>query len=274
MSEEWSRKKAFLFDLDGCLYYGDVIAPGAIMLLEQLRADGKQIRFVTNNSRQQGTEIASKLRAMGLMALPDDVITATDCVGLYLMEAYGKATVKVAGSTGLQDAIEAAGHCVIPIGSDKKADVVVIGRDTEFHYETLSGIVQAIDRGAIPVSANPDTFHPGINGVKVPETGSLCAAVEAIFGKEIAYVGKPANFMFRHALRGMDAIPEEAVMVGDNLNTDIAGGAVAGLTTVWVKGHAGGIQGDTTHKNQIQPDFIFKDINEFYEQYCLNSEEE
>lgn len=228
-------KRLFIFDLDGCIYFGKQLAPGAAELLRLLRSDGKRVRFMTNNSRELPAEIREKLARMGLEVDAEEIICATQSVAAYLLSAYGRLKVKAAGSRSLEQALADAGHTVLPFESPALADCIVIGRDTAFTYSKLMLAVQEEQRGAFILSANPDMFHPGEGGARVPETGSLVASIEAITGKKAATVGKPAAFMFGQALEQCGALPGESVMVGDNLLTDIAGGNGAGLYTVWIR---------------------------------------
>ncbi|MFK7697539.1 HAD-IIA family hydrolase [Paenibacillus sp. HJGM_3] len=236
LSAELRDKKGWLFDLDGCLYHTDQPAPGAQELLELLQRDGKQVACVTNNSRQSPGEIAEKLAWMGFDLAPDQIFPATDAVGRYIRKRYGVSTVMVAGSESLERAIEGQGHRTIQLDAVQTADIIVIGRDTEFTFDKLQAIVEQEKRGARIVTANPDMWHPGPGGRRVPETGALAAAVAAITGKPMETVGKPEPHLFQYAMRLFGADPEQCVMVGDNLNTDIAGGRGAGMSTVWIRG--------------------------------------
>lgn len=237
------EKKLFIFDLDGCIYFGHELAAGAAGLLHLLRSDGKRVRFMTNNSRELPVEIAGKLARMGLEVDPGEILCATQSVGDYLLAMHGKLVVKAAGSPSLEQALAGAGHTVLPFASPDRADCLVIGRDTGFTYDKLMVAVQEEQRGAFILSANPDLFHPGAGGARVPETGALVASIEAITGRKAATVGKPAPFMFGQALGQCGVLPDDSVMVGDNLQTDIAGGNAAGLYTVWIRhGYFAGIE--------------------------------
>jgi len=256
--------KLFVFDLDGCLYRGEEAIPGARELLRFLRSKGKRIGFLTNNSRQTAAEIGEKLTRMGLDASAEEVVAATDYAGRYVLDRYGTSAVKVAGSGALQAAVAAAGHRVLPLGDPEVPRVIVLGRDVEFTYEKLTVIANDAVRGARVVAANPDGFHPGEGGRRVPETGALAASVEAMTGERVESYGKPAAYLFLRAMERRRALPEESVMIGDNYHTDIAGGMSAGMRTVWLSDNAGGTPG-TPPEGARRPDLAFRNIAELYE---------
>lgn len=223
------------FDLDGCIYFGSKLADRADDLIELLRIHGYRIGFITNNSRENAAEIRAKLTEMGLCLVGEPIVTATEAVAAYLKEIFGSVAVKVAGSASLNGALADAGHRVLDWAQPEPADVVVVGRDTEFDYHRLEQIVNEIIRGTRIVSTNPDYSHPGEEGRLVPETGSLITAVESITGRPALSIGKPHAWLYELAMRKYDVAPAECVMIGDNLATDIAGAAEAGMKTVWVR---------------------------------------
>ncbi|WP_158629989.1 HAD-IIA family hydrolase [Cohnella sp. AR92] len=228
--------RAWLFDLDGTLYYGGEAAPGAKALLDYLRVSGKPATFVTNNSRHSSADIMKRLDGMGLSVPRDSIITATEYTGRYLLERYGRLQLCVCGSKPFEEAHLKAGHAVCPLEEEADIDAVVVGLDDAFTYRKLERIVQAVCNGARLIAANADLRHPGTGGRVVPETGALVAAIEQASGRKAEYVGKPNPYLFRCALEACAVSPEYAVMVGDNYDTDILGGKQAGLNTVWLSG--------------------------------------
>jgi HAD superfamily hydrolase (TIGR01450 family) len=262
-----SEYKAFLFDLDGCIYFSDVLAPGAKDLLNQLRLEQKKVCFVTNNSRETAFEVSKKLYKMGIQVEPEEIITATEYVGKYIKEQYGCISTRVAGSSSLQDSLKKYGHCLQSFDSKEPAEMIVVGRDLQFDYAKLQQIVEEACKGACVVSTNPDIYHPGSCGERVPETGALVTAIEAMLGKKVEYVGKPAPYLFQYGMEVCGYGPEESVMVGDNLNTDIAGGLQVGMTTAWIKGHE-----NDQELNENKPDFIVNTMKELVDLYNMKPE--
>lgn len=228
-----SGVNGFLFDLDGCLYRGNSALPGAVALLEYLRREGKRIAFVSNNSTQEAREISDRLNRLGIRAEPDEVIVPMGYVGSFILERYGPSSVySLAGSPVLRS-LEASGHSIAKDG-DARCDVVLVARDVEFSYGKLESASRFLAAGAFLVATNADTSHPGEAGYPVPETGALLAALLAVSNKTCAIIGKPETFLFGKALESLCLSPAEALMVGDNLHTDIVGAKQAGMRTVWI----------------------------------------
>jgi HAD superfamily hydrolase (TIGR01450 family) len=259
-----TQMKAFLFDLDGCIYQNAILADGARELINQLRDENKKVCFVTNNSRQTSEEVCTKLIGMGIRVEPNEIITATEYVGMYLSNQYGALNVKVVGTTSLERSIELYGHHVYPLQSDVIPEMIVISRDIEFTYEKLQSIVADACRGAKVLSANPDMYHPGYKGIRVPETGSLVSSIEAIMDEKVDFVGKPAPYLFQYAMEICECNPSECVMVGDNPKTDIIGGYRAGMKTVWIRGNQ---KDSALERTNCVPDYVVQDIEGLFRLY-------
>ncbi|GGD76485.1 HAD-IIA family hydrolase [Paenibacillus nasutitermitis] len=259
----WQEKSTYLFDLDGCIYFGRTLAPGAGALLETLRAAGKNVGFVSNNSRDTGWEVARRLEAMGLSVQPEHIVTATEYMGAFISRRFGPSRLKVAGSSALIHSLEEAGHEVIPFGSGSVPELVVISRDTEFSYEKLQIAAADGARGARVVATNPDLHHPGENAARVPETGALLAALQPLLDDEIQILGKPEPYLFQYGMDLFGVARTESVFTGDNLQTDIKGGLALGLTTVWINSNQ---EPPGTHSSpDITPDYHFVDMRAFLE---------
>ncbi len=263
----------YFFDLDGCVYHQDQPASGAGELLRLLRKDGKRIGVITNNSRQTAAEIERKLLHMNVRIAADEIFTATELTGAYLLERYGRQTVTVVGSESLVHAIRQCGHEVVDGEAAGRTDAVVIGRDTGFTFDKLQRVVDLAGAGARVIAANPDAFHPGRHGRRIPETGALTAAVEAILGQPMNYVGKPGTYMYEYGMRKYDVRAQRCVMIGDNLLTDIAGGTRAGMRTVWIRGAGMNqrIAEDEEGRTGLMPDLAVDRLADLLELYRENS---
>ncbi|MCZ8513885.1 HAD-IIA family hydrolase [Paenibacillus filicis] len=226
--------KVYFFDLDGCIYLGNKLALGVKSLLHELDRNHIQYSFITNNSRQTAREIAEKLKNFGLDVAATKIIPVTDVIGKYLKEKFGTVSVKTVGSANLNYAIAIEGHRIIPLEDKEKTDVIVVGRDVDFTYEKLQKISEEVGRGSLVIGTNSDLYHPGEGGKKIPETGAIIAAIQAVTGTTIEYIGKPEPYLFLHGLRMYGTKPDSCVMIGDNLDTDILGGRRVGMKTVWV----------------------------------------
>jgi len=230
-------------------------------LLRLLREKGKKVGFITNNSRQSANELALKLLGMGLPCNAADVICGTESIGLYLHENYGRQVVKIVGSEQLAQSLMAAGHEVLPLLSNEQAQVVILSRDTGFTYDKLQQVEAEAAGGAVLLAVNGDLFHPGPNGRRVPETGALVRAVEAVTGSVIPVIGKPEPHLFTHAMQRMDTAVQHCVMIGDNLETDIAGAVRIGMSTVWIRGGGMGQTLEGRSSAEI-PDFVIDGLDE------------
>lgn len=225
----------FIFDLDGSFYSGNRLYPGAQKLLQLLRHKQKQIFFLSNNSTDIAENIRKKLMGMNLAVHDSPILVATELVGDYLLEKYGEVRVKTFGTPALEHSIKAAGHMMVPVGRKDHCDVVVVGRDPFFTYEKLHDCSRTLIEGAKLVAVNPDMYHPGEDGSRVAETGALISAIQAVTGEsELESVGKPHYYSFKKILEQSSVDPELCIMIGDNPYTDIKGGYLAGMRTVWI----------------------------------------
>jgi HAD superfamily hydrolase (TIGR01450 family) len=217
----------FLLDLDGCVYVGDEPTPGAVEALAALRAAGKGIAFVTNEGRRSGEEFVRKLWGLGFRASLEEVVTVGGAVQHVLAERDRWRSAFVVGAPVIRQHVLDAG-LKVSNGLDVPAvpDVVVIAAHDRFDYDELRGAVQAVLGGAALVCAGRDPLFPMPGGMW-PGTGAVVAAVEAATGVAAENLGKPAAQPFLTALDRLG--PGRALVVGDRLDSDLAGAAAAGL---------------------------------------------
>ncbi|HFJ9404204.1 TPA: HAD-IIA family hydrolase [Bacillus paranthracis] len=225
----------YIFDLDGCIYSGQTLYPGAKELIETLMKHKKKIYFLTNNSRDTSETIRKKLYGMGLDIKKAPVITMTEIIGKYLYEKFGRLKVIVIGSQELELSIKSEGHYIVNLNSNEPCDFIVVGRDTEFTYEKLYKCSQQLKGATKLVLTNPDLHHPGLGGENVPETGALFAAIQAVSElTDVDFVGKPNSYPYQYILQHSNETLDQCVMIGDNPLTDIQGGFNVGLKTIWI----------------------------------------
>ncbi|KON90033.1 hypothetical protein AF332_26625 [Sporosarcina globispora] len=235
MTLNMANCSTFIFDLDGTVYSGNRLYPGAQKLLQFLCHKKNQIFFLSNNSTDTAETIRKKLMGMNITVHDSHILVAAELAGDYLLEKYGRVRVKTFGTLALEHSIKAAGHMILPVGRREQSDVVVIGRDPFFTYEKLYDCTRSLIEGAKLVAVNPDKYHPGEDGSRVPETGALISAIQAVTGgSEVESVGKPSYFSFKKIFEQSSAEPESCIMIGDNPYTDIKGGYLAGMRTVWI----------------------------------------
>jgi HAD superfamily hydrolase (TIGR01450 family) len=215
-----------LLDLDGCVWVADVPTPGAGEAVAALRAAGKGVAFITNDARHGEDAIVRKLWRLGFQASREEVVTVGGAVQYVLAES-GHATAFVIGSPSLHRHVAEAGLRILN-GSDlaARADVVVVAGHEEFDYAELRGAVQAVLRGSELLCTSRDPTFPGPDG-PWPGSGAVVAAVETATSAKATSVGKPEPQLFRTALDRLGA--GRALVVGDRLDTDMAGARAAGL---------------------------------------------
>ncbi|WP_204519699.1 TIGR01457 family HAD-type hydrolase [Brevibacillus fulvus] len=220
----------FLLDLDGTIYRGTEPIPEALQFIKELRETGRRFLYVTNNSSTTPEKVAVRLEAMGLPTDPEQVYTSSMAVAAYLSEKepHG-ADVFIIGEEGLHTALQQSGFRL----TAEQPRYVVIGIDRAFTYEKLAIAVRAIRNGAQLIATNKDAALPTENGL-APGTGSLVAAVSVAAGTTPLFIGKPETIIVNYALQRLGTAPEETLIVGDNLFTDIEAGANSGLDSLLV----------------------------------------
>jgi HAD superfamily hydrolase (TIGR01450 family) len=231
----------YVFDLDGTIYLGDGLLPGARDLVEALRHRGKVVRFLSNNPTRDREQYAEKLSRLGLPTPADEIVNSTVTTTHWLLAHAPGAVVFAIGEEPLKRAFAAAG---IAMSEDpEEIDVVVSSYDRAFEYRKLQIAFDAIwlHRRARLIATNPDRFCPLPGGRGEPDCAAITAAIEACTGARCeANLGKPNPAMLHAALEGVDADMADCVMVGDRLGTDIRMGLDAGMAVALV------LTGETT----------------------------
>jgi HAD superfamily hydrolase (TIGR01457 family) len=221
---------ALLFDLDGVLYRGDEPIPAAAEALRRVREQGATIRFLTNNSARTPDEVAARLERMEIAASPSEVITSANATAALLHREGTTGTAFVIGERGIRDALGGIGIRVVD-GTPDRADLVVVGWDRDLTYDSLRTAVLLIQRGARLVATNADATYPAPDGLW-PGGGAILAAVTTATGATPTVVGKPSRPMFEAAAEDTGA--SNPLVIGDRLDTDIAGAAAMGWDSLLV----------------------------------------
>lgn len=253
-----SKTQCFLMDMDGTLYLGNTLLPGAKEWLALLEARGYPYFFLTNNSSRSRVEYTVKLNHLGLPVSEGQIFTSGEATAIYLQQNYPDASLYVVGTPPLQDDFIRHGFKL----TDETPDAVVLGFDTTLTYEKIWRLCDLVTAGIPYVATHPDINCPTENGFK-PDIGSMIEMVAASTGRRPdIIVGKPHAPMV-HALADKTgfSIPSHC-MIGDRLYTDIALGQW-GITTVLVL--SGETKVDDLENSQFQPDIIVQDIAEMTE---------
>jgi len=224
--------RGFIFDLDGTVYLGEQLLPGAKAAVGALRAEGRRLTFLSNKPIQSRADYAAKLTRLGIPTAVDEVINSSYVLARYLAREAAGAACYVIGEPPLVAELRAAG--LRPVDGPA-VDYVVVAFDRTFTYRKLDTALQAVRRhGARLIGTNPDRTCPVEDG-EIPDAAGMIAAVEAVTGQRVdPIVGKPSPITLAVALERLGLPEGECAMVGDRLETDIAMGKAAGLATVLV----------------------------------------
>jgi HAD superfamily hydrolase (TIGR01450 family) len=224
--------RGFIFDLDGCVWTGEVLVPGVDEVLALLRRQGRGVSFLTNNSRARAQTLRDKLERLGVAAAPGEVLTPLEILSEVIDARWGPAAVLAIGGEELEQALVEGGHTLVPLDRYREARVVVVGNDFTFSYERLTAAARAVAGGAAFVTPNLDPRLPLEEGDFLPGCGAIVEAVAAAANVRPLVVGKPEPPLFELSLVRMGLEPREAAMVGDSVDSDIRGARRVGMTAV------------------------------------------
>jgi HAD superfamily hydrolase (TIGR01457 family) len=249
------RYDAFLFDLDGVLYRGSDPIPGAAEALAHLRSLGKRVAFVTNNSGRTPEAVAARLRTVGVAAEADEVETSA-LTTASLLARRGVRSAFVVGEEGIRTALAQAGIDVAD-GQPELVDAVVVGWDRGADYTSLRTASVLVQHGAALIATNPDASFPAADGARWPGAGALLAAIETTTGVRGEVVGKPEPPLLLAALERAGG--GRPLLIGDRLDTDIAGAAACGWDSLLV------LTGIATREEvlaaQVSPTYVGADLS-------------
>lgn len=248
--------KAILSDMDGVIYRGKQLVPGAREFVERLLARGTPFLFLTNNSEQTALDLGRKLEALGLPFLGEDhFLTSARTTALFLAQQKPRGSCYVVGGPGLTSELYKVGYSL----TESRPDYVVVGKTSSFNYDQLKKAARLIHEGAKFIGTNPDVIDPTEGGFE-PAAGSLLAALETATGRKPYVVGKPNALMMLIARKQLGSHASDTVMVGDRMDTDIIGGLEAGMTTVLV------LSGVTARDDLAQfpygPDHVYEHVGQ------------
>ncbi|ETV67206.1 hypothetical protein H257_16584 [Aphanomyces astaci] len=267
---------AFLFDCDGVLWRGDAAIVGAKEAIALLRARGKKVIFVTNNSTKSRDTYVTKLAGQGIPAVVDDIVTSASACAAYLKKTNVQGKVYVVGEAGLATEVSAQGFenfglqdngkttLPHPFQVDPSVGAVVIGLDRGISYYKLSYAATCIlqNPGCKFYATNNDPTYP-TDGAILPGGGACVAALQTAVGREPdAIIGKPNQALLQTILSTHSLDPSRTCMVGDRLSTDIEFGRRGGLYTLLVMTGCTSYEEKAAIADEFQrPDFFVEDVN-------------
>lgn len=246
--------KAVAFDLDGTLYLGSAVLPGAVELVRSLTAAGKTVLFVTNNSSVARTQYLDRLTAMGLTATADQLITSND-VAIAQLRELGFSAPFLLATPAVTEEYRRNG---LDVDSTRR-DAVVLTFDTTLSYDKLRQAARYILQGLPYFATHPDLVCPTPEG-PIPDCGSFMALLRAATGVSPKVFGKPEPPMARAIIRRCQAPPKAIAFVGDRLYTDIRMANENGMLAILTL--TGESSLDDLGSSPYKPDLVVRSLNE------------
>lgn len=258
MNRNPERLKAILSDLDGTVYFRGEMIPGADRALDDLRLRGFKLRFLTNTDSKSTETIHEELARMGLDIPADEIFTPVTALREFLDQNPGK-RCRFLISKGLQAELE-------PAPADGPVDYVVVGDFREsVSYEALNAAFRDLMDGAELIALQKGRCFYDAGGPNI-DTGAFVALLEYASGKTARVLGKPSAEFFNLALKHAGCGPEEALVVGDSLASDITGAKNAAIPAVLVR--TGQFDPDELERSQIKPDLTLASIADLSHLLC------
>ena len=252
--------RGWLVDLDGTVYRGEALIPGADAAIAELRRAGRRVAFLSNKPLATRADYAAKLTRLGIPTSADDVVNSSLVLARHLAQLDAGAPVFVIGEPPLVAELRAH-H--FEVRADHRVRWVVIAFDRTFDYAKLDTALQAVRGGARLIATNPDRTCPTEDG-EIPDCAGMIAAVEAVTGQAIeVVVGKPSPIILEVALERLRVAPADCVIVGDRIETDIVMGKRGGLATVLVL--TGITRAHDPRIAEAGPDLVLGSIREIVE---------
>ncbi|MBR2589371.1 MAG: HAD family hydrolase [Clostridia bacterium] len=215
--------------MDGVIYHGNNILPGAAEFIEWLKREKKEFLFLTNNSNLTTRELHQKLKRMGLDVGEEHFYTSALATAHFLKKQKPNCSVFAIGEAGLLNALYDADITM----NDVNPDYVVVGEGRTYSLESLTKAVNLVEKGAKLIGTNSDTTANTEDGI-YPACGAIIAPIEIATGKKAYFCGKPNPLMMRTGIKLLGCHSSEAVVIGDNMETDIIAGTESGIDTVMV----------------------------------------
>ncbi len=250
--------QGIILDVDGTVVHGDSPIPGAADALSTIDASGCQRVFISNNPTDPPSAYESRFERAGLAVDREEVFTAGTVTTEYLSTEHAADELYVIAQDGFIDQLQNAGLSLTD--EPTAADALVASLDRSFDYDLLCETVIALADGTPFIGTDPDILIPQA-GPDVPGSGAIIHAIEGVAEREVDVIcGKPSEFARQTVLEYLDLPPEECLVVGDRLDTDIKLGAEAGMSTAVVK--TGITDGKRLAASSISPDYVLDSIAE------------
>lgn len=262
--ERMNNIKNLILDMDGVLWRGNEPMPGLADFFDTLRQHGIGFVMATNNASKTPQQYVAKLAQFGVSVSEEQIFTSAEATGDYLQRIYEPGVKAfVVGDVGLVTAVRSRHFQLLSVDEvmgGETAVFVVAGFNPHATYPQLAAGALLIQKGAHFIGTNPDLTFPSEYG-PLPGAGSFLAFLQAATGVEPVVIGKPGPLIFQMAMEKLGGTPQNTAMVGDRLETDIAGGKAAGIQTILVLSGISQL-GDIAQANGLQPNYIFESIDQ------------
>ena len=247
-----------IIDLDGTVYVGEDILDGARVGIEMLNEAGVDLLFLSNNPVKSGQRYIERLIESGLDVSESEAYSSGDVTVSYLHDHHDDDRILCIGSEGLCDQLQAVG---LELVDSPPCDVVIASWTAGFDYDDMRRTLAAADDDTVFLGTDPDRTYQATGDVLVPGSGAIIGALAATLGRDPdAILGKPSAVTRNRALARLGHSPEECLVVGDRLDTDLAMGERAGMTTALVL--TGVTERQDVEDSPVQPDYVLEDLGE------------
>lgn len=253
--EELREKKGFICDMDGVIYHGNSLLKGVDKFVEWLLKENKNFLFLTNSSERTPRELQQKLGRMGLDVDESHFYTSALATAKFLQKQAQDMTVYAIGEAGLLNALYDAGFTM----NDVNPEYVVMGETRNYNFESIIKAVHLIEKGAKLIGTNPDISAPSDSGL-VPACRALISPIEIVTGKSAYFIGKPNPLMMRTGMKLLGVHSQDAVMIGDRMDTDVIAGIESGMETILVLSGVSTVK--TVENFPYRPTLILKGVGD------------
>ncbi len=248
--------KGLMFDLDGVCYVSGKALDGAAQALVHIKERGLVCRFVTNTTTKSLKTLHAQVTAMGLPIEKEELVSAGYAGVLYLRQLRNPRCFFILQEDTLTDYAEFT-------ATDDRPDLVVVGDyGHRWDFALINRAFRRLIDGADLVALHKGTFFQVADGLEI-DTGAFVSALEYASGKTAAVIGKPQKTFFELALSGMGCAPEEVVMIGDDIHSDVGGAQGAGIAGVLVR--TGKYRPELIEASPIEPDAVIDSIKDLPE---------
>ena len=254
-------KRLFLLDMDGTIYLDEDLFDGTLDFLAYVKKIGGRYLYLTNNSSKSVNAYVEKLARLGVASTAEDFLTSTNATVLYLQKQnYRK--IYAFGTTSFKEQLKDGG---LPITDHLEEDIdcLCMGFDTELSFQKLEDACILLNRGVDYIATNPDWVCPTWYGY-VPDCGSVSQMLFNATKRKPKFIGKPEPAMVHLAMEKTGYKPEETVVMGDRLYTDIACGVNAGISSIFVLSGEGTLEDLAV--SEVKPEFVRDNIRQVYQE--------